>query len=144
MITITGTITGEYNYPMPPIPELNPRTNDEVKDYFIKMGYEVGWDFSKRTGQIWHEINLPQNGKTVVQIDVGVPLDAIRADLAYFADYPEATEGISTIDYVLSGGHRNGKSTKEFAFLCQAVKREVESNPVNPAFIKTSQNPHQI
>jgi hypothetical protein len=72
--------------------------NDEVSSYFRGLGFEVTWDFSKRSGHRWYEI---YDGRTLLcQIDMGVPLASILLDLPLLAI---DALGMSTgIDYTVA------------------------------------------
>jgi hypothetical protein len=71
----------------------------EVRDYFEKLGYDVSWDFNKRSGERWWEISN-KNGKLIVQIDMDVPLSDIVEDICQFH---QGKLGTSKSDYELSG-----------------------------------------
>lgn len=70
----------------------------EVKDYFVKLGYNVTWDFSTRSGEQWREIM--KDRKLIAQIDMDVPLTDIIMDLEQFY---LGKPGISKSDYKVNG-----------------------------------------
>ena len=70
----------------------------EVIAFFTGLGYDVGWDANHREGIEWHEII--KDGELVCQIDAGVPLDDIVADIIQFH---QGREGASKSNYKISG-----------------------------------------
>lgn len=56
---------------------------DEVATYFRSLGFDVTWDFQRRTGLHWYEIC--EDGKLLVQIDYGAPLADLKEDLPKLA-----------------------------------------------------------
>ena len=61
------------------------------------LGYEVTWD-GKRSGESWYEVS--DSGGMFVQIDMGVPLPAIRHD---FIDLLAGRDPTSGADYAITG-----------------------------------------
>jgi hypothetical protein len=72
--------------------------DSEVRDYFVILGYDVDWDYNRAAGESWHE--LYKDGKLVAQIDKGVPLEDIIADLCAFH---LGKDGVSMSDYKING-----------------------------------------
>lgn len=96
-------------------PELEPAVDQSdllVKAYFERLGYEVDWDYKQRTGEHWYEIL--KNKNLVIQIDNGIPLEAIIEDLLCFAD---SKPGTSKFDYRI-----NAPDNKVVRELLQKVK----------------------
>lgn len=87
---------------MTPALNISSEVDDEVSNYFRGLGYEVSWDFSKRTGHHWYEIY--DGGKQIAQIDFGIPLTALLEDLAQFA---VDKDGTSPYTYEVRGTPEN-------------------------------------
>jgi len=60
---------------------------DDVAKYFRLIGFEVTWDFDKRTGLRWYEIY--DGDEQLVQIDFGVPLAELLTELPRLAAMEE-------------------------------------------------------
>lgn len=71
--------------------------NQEVIDYFQSLGYDTDWDVCR--GVKYHTI-FTKEGKLVLQIDMNIPLNAIKKDLIKERD--NQGEG-SGYEYIISG-----------------------------------------
>jgi hypothetical protein len=74
------------------------KPKEYVRAYFERLGYEVDLDFNLALDQEWWQIM--RDGKLIVQIDKGVPLDDIVMDICQFH---QGKLGISKSDYELRG-----------------------------------------
>jgi hypothetical protein len=81
------------------------KVDDGFARFFREHGFEVDWDFSKRDGAHWYEINL--NGKMLCQVDMHTPLAEFLADLPVFAAGDQNTRGIGSTAYKCYGPHAN-------------------------------------
>jgi len=97
---ITGSAMPFGHYPMPMAEALQEKTG-EVQEYFEKLGYEVSWDFSNRSGERWWEIS-DEDG-LIVQIDMGVSLTHIVEDICSFHLGTPCVDRPDKPDYKLSG-----------------------------------------
>ena len=79
---------------------LQEKEND-VTEFFEKLGYEVTWDYN--TSGRWWEIK--KNSIPFVQIDMDIPLSAILQD---FKCFREGKDGCSDYNYQvnISPGHQ--------------------------------------
>jgi hypothetical protein len=87
---------------------MNPlqEVKDNVTEYFSGLGYQVTWDFSRRTGEEWYEIM--EDDELVAQIDKGVPLADIIEDLLCL--HRGLKKGTSKSDYKISTGDEDDQS----------------------------------
>ena len=82
--------------------------NEDFYDYFKKLGCEVSWDCSRRSGEEWYEIY--KDGDLLLQVDMGVPLKYIISDfIALHTGEPSTMNFVS--DYKITGPET--KDTKE-------------------------------
>jgi hypothetical protein len=72
----------------------------EFISFFEGLGYNVSWDHSRRTGAVWWEIL--SEGKLVIQIDKGVPLDILLEDLQQVKAGKTKWDGRHPVDYCIS------------------------------------------
>jgi hypothetical protein len=72
--------------------------NQEVIEYFESLGYQCDWD--RCGGQKYHEIL--KDGELVAQIDMGIPLQAIKEDLIHIRDTGSDC-GVSEYIYNING-----------------------------------------
>lgn len=68
---------------------LSPTPDNDITRYFVKLGYKVSWDFSRRTDDQWYEINDDQG--EVAQIDMTCTLAGLREDMTCWREGREAT-----------------------------------------------------
>jgi hypothetical protein len=68
--------------------------DDEFARYFRALGYEVTWDFQRKTGEHWYEIY--EGGVLLCQISKKAPLAEFLDDLPHFA---EGRRGVGPTDY---------------------------------------------
>lgn len=80
--------------------------------YFEDLGYTVSWDFNGISGEHWFEIY--KDNELIVQIDSGVPIEAIRNDLIRLY---EGLEMNSNYNYKITG-----PDSEEFFELQKKVK----------------------
>ena len=95
-----------------------PAKDEGVQEYFEYLGYTVGWDSSRRTGECWYEIM--EDGYLVAQIDRDIPLDDIIMDLCQFH---LGKSGVSKSDFKVCG---NGPRFDAF------LKRVYEHPKIRP------------
>lgn len=91
--SITSSYCPDYLKPKPYVPPVDAG----VKDFFINMGYDVGYD-GRRWGQQWYEIY--ENDHLVCQVDQGVPLQDIIDDMT---QWHLGKDGVSKSDWTCSG-----------------------------------------
>jgi hypothetical protein len=65
------------------IAALTAKATGHLPDFFRSLGYEVDWDFSKRTGKKWYEIL--DGDRMVFQIDEWATVEEFLRDLPAFA-----------------------------------------------------------
>ena len=65
--------------------------NDDVTAFFESLGYTVTWDFSRRLNISWYEIL--EGDKMIAQIDMGIPLEALREDMTAWHEGRKETSG---------------------------------------------------
>lgn len=90
-------MTGSYDIK----PDPTPRRKDKgVKEFFEKLGYEVGWDHN-RSGY-WYELYDEDEGM-VAQVDWNVPLEVIVEDMIAWHLGKEPEDRPDKPDWVCSG-----------------------------------------
>jgi hypothetical protein len=69
--------------------------DDEFSRFFESLGYQISWDFDRRSR--WYEILDPDTGKLLCQVDIGTPVSDFLEDLEQFVC---GKDGTSSHDYV--------------------------------------------